>query len=353
MTDLGLKSSIGVSLYYTHTLEIEELLSELKTIIPLIGSNSNDLQEGLELEVLYSSEVEGYFSTRRDLNKFINKERQPKSRDDVAVYSNYLALQYAIVNKDNLFTKDFILDLNSLILNDKVIDYRLEPVEIVNKFGHVIHEGIPFEELDDYMNNLIEFAKSSKLEPLINACVIHYYLVYIHAFIDGNGRTARAYSYMYLIYQRVSSPSLFSISYMLPKRRGQYYRELKKVEDNGYDLTSFITFMLHVMMDGLNKIRSKHKLINLIDNTKQIYELYYLNYNDITETLLNYIYDKNTKGEEFSLKTFYKKFRRKLLKSVLEEKDLSPMINYHLETLIEYKIINNQYIINPKLYDKK
>ena len=43
---------------------------------------------------------------------------------------------------------------------------------------------------------------------------------------------------------------------MLPDRRAKYYNHLKNIERNGFDLTEFITFMLHVMIDGFEDIET-------------------------------------------------------------------------------------------------
>ena len=39
------------------------------------------------------------------------------------------------------------------------------------------------------------------LHPIVKAIAIHYLIGYIHPFYDGNGRTARALFYWYLISQ--------------------------------------------------------------------------------------------------------------------------------------------------------
>ena len=49
---------------------------------------------------------------------------------------------------------------------------------------------------------------------------------------------------------------------MLPDRRAKYYNHVKNIERNGFDLTEFITFMLHVMIDGFEDIESKYNFIN-------------------------------------------------------------------------------------------
>ena len=344
---LNLYALDGTQLYYRHTIEIDNLINILNTV-KLTLTPSIDIKETLELESLYSSEVEGYFTTRRELSKFIQGERNPATKDEKAVYSNYLALKYGLENKENLCSKDFILKLNSIILDEEVNDYRKESVDIMNKRGEIVHEGLPYNELDKYMDSLIDFTNKTAIDPLISASIIHFYFVYIHPFIDGNGRSGRAYSYLYLVSKGLSNYNLFSISYMLPDRRTKYYNQLKEIQLNGYDLTEFITFMLYVMIDGLDDIENKYNLINFIANVKRIYKVFKLEYTDLTETMLNFIYTK----DNFNKDKFYKKIRSKFIRAGYADEQLKIEIEKTLETLIKYQIIDGNYAINENLNSK-
>ncbi|MGL5328169.1 MAG: Fic family protein [Peptostreptococcaceae bacterium] len=341
---LGLYSIDNKELYYRHTIEIDNLV-DILNMTKLTIETDVDIKDTLELESIYSSEVEGYFTTRRELSKFIQGERNPSTKDEKAVYSNYLALKYGLENKENLYSKDFILKLNSIILDEKVDDYRKESVDIINKRGDIVHEGLPYSDLDKYMYSLINFANKTEIDPLISASIIHFYFVYIHPFIDGNGRSGRAYSYLYLVSKGLSNYNLFSISYMLPDRRSKYYKQLKDIESNGYDLTEFITFMLHVMIDGLDDIESKYNLINIISNVKRVYSVFKLEYTDLTETMLNFLYTK----DNFNKDKFYKKIRSKFIRAGYTDDELKDEIDETLAILMQYHIVENNYMINKNL----
>lgn len=55
---------------------------------------------------------------------------------------------------------------------------------------------IPPEYIDipDLLDELVEYVNTTDDHPLIVAAVVHYQLVTIHPFEDGNGRTARLLS---------------------------------------------------------------------------------------------------------------------------------------------------------------
>ena len=57
-------------------------------------------------------------------------------------------------------------------------------------------EYIPPEYIDipDLLDELVEYVNTTDDHPLIIAAVVHYQLVTIHPFEDGNGKTARLMS---------------------------------------------------------------------------------------------------------------------------------------------------------------
>ena len=135
---------------------------------------------------------------------------------------------------------------------------------------------------------------------------------------------------------------------MLPDRRSKYYKQLKDIEANGYDLTEFITFMLYIMIDGLDDIESKYNLINIISNVKRIYNVFKLEYTDLTETMISFLYTK----ESFNKDKFYKKIRSKFIRAGYTDGQLKYEIDKTLETLIKYHIIYENYKINENLNSK-
>lgn len=341
----SLHSLDGQQLHYYKTSKIDNLIK----IIYNVNINTSDVNlfdTMYEMEALYSSEVEGYFTTRRELSKFINKEREPKTKDEKAVFGNYMALQHGIYNVEKLYTKDFILELNSLITGEYVDDYRTEPVVISNKKGDIVHEGLPFDLLDAYMNNLLLFAETNNLEPLIASCILHFDLVYIHAFLDGNGRTARAYAYSYLIHSGLNKFKLFSVSYMLPTKRKQYYAELLRVENNGYNLTNFIEFMLEVILEGLRNIRDIQNQVLVIKEAERLFKSNEIPFSNMTENILKFILTK----DNFTVENFYKKNRSKYRRLGLTDTEIKEDINVVLNRLINLNIITKDFKISEE-YD--
>lgn len=90
------------------------------------------------------------------------------------------------------------------------------------------------------MEALVSFIQESELHPILKSCIAHFYFVYVHPFADGNGRTARALSYMMLLQAGYDFFRYFSISGLVSKERGKYYRAMLNVEESDSDMTYFI-----------------------------------------------------------------------------------------------------------------
>ncbi|WP_218838269.1 Fic family protein, partial [Bacillus sp. FJAT-45350] len=92
------------------------------------------------------------------------------------------------------------------------------------------------------MDDLFTFIHSDEvfINPLLKASIIHFYLVYIHPFYDGNGRVARAFSYMYLLKNGYDFYKFFSISTVVNQKKKKYYKAIKDTEDYESDLTYFL-----------------------------------------------------------------------------------------------------------------
>ena len=70
---------------------------------------------------------------------------------------------------------------------------RQEEVVIRTASGKIIHEGIPAENVEDALEDMILWVQKDgkKFRPLALAAIVHNHFEYIHPFEDGNGRVGR------------------------------------------------------------------------------------------------------------------------------------------------------------------
>ena len=90
-------------------------------------------------------------------------------------------------------------------------------------------EYIPPEYIDipDLLEELVEYVNTTDDHPLIIAAVVHYQLVTIHPFEDGNGRTARLMSGYILDYYGYGFNGIGSLEEYFAYDPDEYYASLQ------------------------------------------------------------------------------------------------------------------------------
>lgn len=194
-------------------------------------------------EAVYSSVIEGAFNSREQAAEFIRRNKQPRNKSEQMVKNNYDALTYVLEHLEDEINEETILQIARIVTRSgaevQVTGYRDGAVYVTGREG-VVYTPPQADAVPEMMRLLVEFIQKSELHPLLKACIAHFYFVYVHPFGDGNGRTARALSYMMLLQAGYDFFRYFSISGVVAEERGKYYRSMRNVEDSDGDMTCFI-----------------------------------------------------------------------------------------------------------------
>jgi Fic family protein len=89
-------------------------------------------------------------------------------------------------------------------------------------------------------------------ETILQAIVSHVYMVWIHPFLDGNGRTARLLEFYLLLRAGVPDIASHILSNHYNNTRDEYYRRLQNAAETG-NLTEFLEYALEGFRDGLEE----------------------------------------------------------------------------------------------------
>jgi fido (protein-threonine AMPylation protein) len=84
----------------------------------------------------------------------------------------------------------------------------------------------------------------ASINPIVLACAAHAWFVYIHPFIDGNGRTARLLMNLLLMRHR------YPLTILTKDDRQRYYDALEESQGGG-DLTPFIQLVMEATSESL------------------------------------------------------------------------------------------------------
>lgn len=101
------------------------------------------------------------------------------------------------------------------------------------------------------VGELLRWLKRGEVPPLIAGCVVHYELLFIHPFLDGNGRLARLWQQ---VIHRAHSPMLqfVPVESVIRERQREYYGALRR-SDRAGDCTAFLELSLTAVADALDE----------------------------------------------------------------------------------------------------
>jgi len=122
-------------------------------------------------------------------------------------------------------------------------------------YAPTIHfEAPPSDRMAAEMKRFIAWFNDSlsmeakPLPSLTRAGLVHLYFVSIHPFEDGNGRIGRALSEKALA-QSLGQPSLIALSYVIERRRKDYYTALER-NNRELDVTDWLAWFAEIAIEA-------------------------------------------------------------------------------------------------------
>jgi len=217
-----------------------------------------------------SNSIEGSTLSRGDTHFFLTEgltvEGKPfKDFLDAKNHLEAIDYLYEIVSSQRNISEGLIKELNALILSGITYtkaqdaegnpvrkkatagEYKKQPNHVLLPSGE-IHQYVEPIHVQAEMQELVEWIESNKerLHPIFVASIVHYNLVRIHAFDDGNGRGARILMNLILM-----NRGFFPAVVKTEKKR-EYLSSLHKA-DNG-DIVPFITFVASELIETLEGV---------------------------------------------------------------------------------------------------
>ena len=175
--------------------------------VKMSRSVANRLRKNSKKKSSYASnKIEGNLLSEKQVDEVIERdERKHFLKPEQEVRNYYLALNYLEdkAKKKERFSKDLILDVQKYVemgASREKIGLRgpMPPGMLFavydSQTGNPDYIPPEYSEIPELLDELVEYVNTTDDHPLIVAAVVHYQLVTIHPFEDGNGRTARLMS---------------------------------------------------------------------------------------------------------------------------------------------------------------
>lgn len=257
------------------------------TTIPQ-GASEQLLTSTLMEEAIASSQLEGASTTRRVAKEMLRANRAPKNVHERMILNNYRTIRDLLELRQEPLSKELIKKIHRTIAEGTLEDagdvgvFRsTNDVAVYDQdTNEVVYYPPDHGRLDELMDAVCAFANDRTNEPFIHpvvrGIVLHFLIGYIHPFVDGNGRTARALFYWYLLRRGYWLVEYLSISRIILNAKQAYARAYLYTEQDNNDLTYFIGFNLRSMqlaMESLNayvkrKQDDRRVLFHVIKNAK-------------------------------------------------------------------------------------
>ncbi|MBQ6664088.1 MAG: Fic family protein [Synergistaceae bacterium] len=219
-------------------------------------------------EVHSTSSIEGIHSTHRELKDILDgKSNNVHFSTIIKKYDLLISEQYPLFwsCKDIRDFYDEFAHADAIAENPKNkldgVLFRKEAVDVHSASGKIIHRGItPEDKIITALSDALDFLNDDTYSALVRIAVFHYLFVYIHPFYDGNGRTARFISSVYIA-KHLHPLIALRLAVTIKHRKGKYYSLLKDTgaEINCGDLTPFICGFLEFVADTIFDVTRKLK----------------------------------------------------------------------------------------------
>lgn len=271
-------------LTYVSTVEADKAIIENSPLVPAWDAKFK--KDAMARTIHFGTKIEGNDLTQEQARKVVRldliddpEEAAQKTgivaRDrDVQEVINYRNVirwiddQEAGVSKNLLSEKTFkhlhSLTMSSLLEEDEIGSFRKKQVIVRGageNQGKVVFRPpasveVPYlvEDFFQWLNH----AQTKALHPIFKAAITHYRLVFIHPFIEGNGRTARAFATLVLYEAGYDFKRFFSLEEYFDKNVENYYRALQSVQQSeDQEMTYWLEYFCYGLALEIEKVKEQ------------------------------------------------------------------------------------------------
>lgn len=296
-------------------------------------------------DIIGTTAIEGNVLGVKDVTKVLTEEN-PKNVQEKEVLNIKKVREYiqkVFVKKyGDEITEGLIKEINSIVL-EGIEDEDAKPGEY-RKYNVIVgknHKPPKFEDVPQKMKEFILFINSDeikKINPMLRAMMAHFYLVSIHPFGNGNGRTSRALEAYLFYYNGFNVHGFFSLNNYYYKNYDEYFKALDEARFKYKgSLQEFVKFCLKGYLLELKNIATEVKKFTIVKHYEN-YAKELFTYKEITLrqfSLLEYIESFDNKYTEQQ----YIKLEVPIIKGLYENIRTERTIQRDIKALLDFNLI--------------
>ncbi|UOF89855.1 Fic family protein [Fodinisporobacter ferrooxydans] len=234
--------------------KVNQLKEKLDSKRPLPTGMVKNLREVIRIEWTYNSNaIEGNTLSLLETKMVVEEGltiggKRLKEHFEAINHAEAIDFVEELVGKQEPLTERILKQIHYLVLknidNENAGKYRGYNVGISGS----IHNPVNHVKVPEEMEQLFAWYRENEtiLHPVELASMFHFKLVFIHPFIDGNGRTARLGMNLILM-QHGYPPAIIKAK---PEQRIKYYECLEKASVD-MELTPFIRLVTDCVEESL------------------------------------------------------------------------------------------------------
>jgi Fic family protein len=222
-----------------------------------------------ERNVTSADQISGVVGQERDIQEVVNYRRVMDYLDQLK--SGAQSITIGNGTPTFRFTEEMLqqihrLTVDKLIPPDQTGKYRTLQVTVRNsQTGEVFFRPPPAIEVPFLVGSVVDWLNSDEgrnHHPVIRAGVVHYDLASIHPYVEGNGRSARAFATLILFVEGYDIRRLFALEEFFDRHAVDYYASIATVSNQSPNLTErnltlWLEFFTEALAIELTRIKDK------------------------------------------------------------------------------------------------
>lgn len=226
-------------------------------------------ERALLLEAHHTTHIEGTRLTLDQAEQLLAGQPVPQAdADDVRELLNYrdaFQLVSEYLDSGAPITEGLIREIHKRLVTGvrggqaRPGEYRLAQNYVVNSVTReVIYTPPPPGDVPALVRDLVGWLNApGDVHPVLASGIAQFELVHIHPFLDGNGRTSRLLSTLYLYRAGYDFKRLFTISEYYDRDRSAFYAAIQSVRESGEDLTGWLEYFVTALSTQLEEVKTR------------------------------------------------------------------------------------------------
>lgn len=229
--------------------QIERLYGQLEVLQIPKKIELNLERDSLVQSTYISNSIEGNPLSLPEVTNLLLNDRMPVNRDEKEV-KNYFDL---LKKLPMLVAKDFDLNLIKSLHKDLLTGVEYKP---------------PFhkqEQIEKKLNFLLDWTNLDQAQAVLKAGIFHHQYVYLHPFIDGNGRTCRLLTALIFLKNNYLINKYFVIDDYYDVDRQEYSDKLSSADKGGKTLwlEYFTDGVKYSLQSALSRVNNALKMLKV------------------------------------------------------------------------------------------